>query len=173
MGCLAAWVLAANTVLKDPSAPRRDVAAALLAARDGAPPTLSILKIASSTPSPDLPPPAAAEPAAPVAPIAIAEAPAAEPPALAADPEPTLVLASAGPSDVTGTLSAAPLPAGMPDGVEDPADAPLAELVPLPRKRPLVALVPLPRPRPEVEAVASAAPATTIPDWQIERNQPQ
>lgn len=179
VGLMGAWVLAANTVLKD-GTQIRDVATALLAARDTTPPTLSILKVASArhdaTPivaADPVPAPADAAPSVADTTPADGGATTEEPPVAAAGEPAPMVLASAGSADYTGALGAAPLPAGMPDSVEEASEGPLAGLVPMPRKRPLVSLVPLPRPRPEIEAVASAAPATTIAPWEIDKHQPQ
>lgn len=180
VGLMGAWVLATNTVLKQETVPTRDVATALLAARDSAPPTLAILKVAAArsdaTPMPAADPVAAPEAAAPPAPDpAPADGAAAteEPPVVAAGEPAPMVLASVGSADYTGALGAAPLPAGMPDSAEEMSDEPLSGLVPLPRKRPLVSLVPLPRPRPEIEAVASAVPVMTLTPYELEKHQPQ
>lgn len=181
VGLMGAWVLATNTVLKQETAPTRDVATALLAARDSAPPTLAILKMASARsdaapPMPAADPVAAPDAAVPSAPDPTpADGPAAteEPPVVAAGESAPMVLASVGSADYTGALGAAPLPAGMPGSAEEMSDEPLSGLVPLPRKRPLVTLVPLPRPRPEIEAVASVAPVMTLTPYELEKHQPQ
>lgn len=183
VGLLAAWVLVANTILRE-SAPTTDVAAALLASRDAAPPTLSLLRVASAV-SAVAPVPSPAEEPVVVPDVAVAEPAPTDPGPVAADAppaepttEPTaIVLASAGAQDYTGALAPAPLPVGMPESVEsaaleDAAAEPLDGLVPLPRKRPAADLVPLPRPRPEIETVASAAPVMTITDVEIEKHQP-
>ncbi|MDC7787304.1 hypothetical protein PQJ75_24515 [Rhodoplanes sp. TEM] len=196
VGGLGTWVLVANTLFKDTTGPRADVAAALLAARDGAPPTLSILKVASVTAMPDGPLPQAAPAAEPAPPLALAPAPTPAPapapvpvPEIAvaapsaatvarseatdidppASPGP-MVLAAVSAGEETGSLAAPPL-AAVPDEVDEEAGTPLAGLVPLPRQRPSAEAIPLPRPRPEIETDVSA-PAPTLEPWQIDRNQP-
>lgn len=193
VGGLGTWVLAANTLFKDSAAPRPDVAAALLAARDGAPPTLSILKVASVTAVPDGPLPRTAPAAEPTAPLAAAPAPAPAPGSgpeiavaapsaasvarsevgdmdLPAAPSP-MVLAAVSAGEETGALAAPPLPAAMPNEIDEEAGTPLSGLVPLPRQRPSAEVIPLPRPRPEIETDVSV-PAPTLEPWQIDRNQP-
>ncbi|MFD2182137.1 hypothetical protein [Rhodoplanes azumiensis] len=195
VGGLGAWVVAANTVMKAQPTPLRDVAAALVAARDGAPPTLSSLKIVSVAAMPDMPAPPVVAPS-PAPRLTAEEPPAAAipPPAEAArateapgpstavvvageadqaETEPAVtVLAAASTTDVTGALAAAPLAAGLTDTADDATAVPLDGAVPLPRTRPSVVGVPLPRPRPEIATEAPSAPVMTLQPWEIDRNQP-
>jgi hypothetical protein len=178
VGLMGAWVLAANTILKD-GTQMRDVATALLAARDTGPPTLSTLKVASAQPdamaivaADPVPAPGGATPTVTDPTSADGGARTEDPPVVAAAEPAPMVLASAGSADYTGALAAAPLPAGMPDSAEEMSDEPLAGLVPMPRKRPPVSLIPLPRPRPEIEAVASAAPTMSLTPYEIDKHQP-
>ncbi|RAI34806.1 hypothetical protein [Rhodoplanes serenus] len=197
VGLLAAWVLVANTILRE-APPSRDVVAALLAARDAAPaPTLAMLRPPAV---PDEPLAAGAAPPVPVVsaappplpPTDTRTGPAAAPETAAPGttaPPATIVLAAADVRDATGSLAppspaaSPPMPFGAvnapaeslaPDSLtsDEAAEAPLAGVVPLPRKRPPSVAIPLPRPRPEIDPAATAATGVTLTPVDIEKHQP-
>lgn len=201
VGLLAAWVLVANTILRE-APPSRDVVAALLAARDAAPaPTLAMLRPPAV---PDEPLAAGATPPVPVVsaappplpptdtrtgPAAVPETAAPGTTPSATTPPATIVLAAADVRDATGSLAppspaaSPPMPFGAvnapaeslaPDSLtsNEAAEAPLAGVVPLPRKRPPSVAIPLPRPRPEIDPAATAATGLTLTPVDIEKHQP-
>ncbi|MFL9827162.1 hypothetical protein [Rhodoplanes sp. SY1] len=191
VGGLGAWVVAANTILKAQPTPLRDVAAALVAARDGAPPTLSSLTIASVATVPEMPappavitppPPAAAE-EQPVAAIpAITAAPSPDttsppsgaPPAIAvAQPSrPAAARADTGASAETADIVEAPPPVTVLAAASThdvtgalgtpPLAAGLTDMADDDAAAPLDGAVPLPRTRPSVLGVPLPRPRPEI-----------
>ncbi|MBK5960802.1 hypothetical protein CCR97_21720 [Rhodoplanes elegans] len=191
VGGLGVWVVAANTILKAQPTPLRDVAAALVAARDGAPPTLSSLTIASVGAVPDMPaPPVAVSPPPPAGaeaePVAAIPAITAEPTpdttsppsgapsaiAVAQPSRPAAAPADPGASAETADITAAPPPVTVLASASThdvtgalgapPLAAGLSDMADDGAAAPLDGAVPLPRTRPSVIGVPLPRPRPEI-----------